>query len=59
MVDGVVRNMTIKAKENVELKKLMDWHLHQAAECRSADEVGERDFHVWAATLISMVREIR
>ena len=26
--------MTVKAKENAELKKLMDWHLHQAAECR-------------------------
>ncbi len=51
--------MTVKAKTNAELKKLMDWHLHQAAECRTADEVGERDFHVWAATLISMVREIR
>lgn len=59
MVDGVAAAMTVKAKENAELKKLMDWHLHQAAECRTADEVGERDFHIWAATLISMVREIR
>ncbi len=51
--------MSLKVKENIELKKLMDWHLHQAAECRTADEVGERDFHVWAATLISIVREVR
>lgn len=51
--------MTAKAKTNAELKKLMDWHLHQAAECRTSDDVFERDFHVWAATLISMVREIR
>lgn len=49
----------IKASENKDLKKLLDWHLEQAAECRSADEVGMRDFHTWAAMLISIVRETR
>jgi hypothetical protein len=51
--------MTSKREQNAELKKLMDWHLHQAAECRTADEIGERDFHTWAATLISTVRQTR
>ena len=51
--------MSLRENENKDLKKLMDWHLSNAAECRSADEIGERDFHIWAATLISMVREIR
>lgn len=51
--------MSMRESENQDLKKLVDWHLHQAAECRSADEIGERDFHTWAATLISMIREIR
>lgn len=51
--------MSLKAKEKEELRKLMDWHLHQAAECRTAAEVGERDFHTWAASLISLVRAIR
>jgi len=51
--------MSLRETENKELKKLMDWHLSNAAECRSAVEVGKRDFHIWAATLISMVREIR
>lgn len=46
--------MTIKAQENAELKKLMDWHLKQANKSAT-----EREFHIWAATLISMVREIR
>jgi hypothetical protein len=51
--------MKLKAEENKELKKLMDWHLEQAAECRSADEVAMRDFHTWAAMLISTVRQTR
>jgi hypothetical protein len=51
--------MNPKTAQNAELKKLMDWHLHQAAECRTADDVGERDFHTWAATLISTVRQTR
>ena len=51
--------MSLKAKEKEELKKLMDWHLHQAAECRTADDIGQRDFHTWAASLLSLVRAIR
>jgi hypothetical protein len=46
--------MSVKAKENADLKKLMDWHLKQANQSMT-----EREFHIWAATLISMVREIR
>jgi hypothetical protein len=46
--------MTVKAKENAELKKLMDWHLKEANQ-----SLTEREFHIWAATLISMIREIR
>ena len=44
----------IKASENKDLKKLMDWHLRQANQNND-----QRDFHIWAATLISLVREIR
>lgn len=51
--------MKLRTEQNAELKKLMDWHLEQAAECRSADEVGMRDFHSWAAMLISVVRQTR
>ena len=51
--------MTLKSEQNRELKKLMDWHLHQASECRTAEEIGERDFHTWAAMLISVVRQTR
>lgn len=51
--------MTLRKEQNQDLKKLLDWHLEQAAECRSADEVGMRDFHTWAAMLISLVRETR
>lgn len=46
--------MSATAKENAELKKLMDWHLQQANQ-----SLAEREFHVWAATLVSMIREIR
>ncbi len=46
--------MSVKAKENADLKKLMDWHV------REANKGGaDREFHIWAVTLISMVREIR
>lgn len=51
--------MKLRTEQNAELKKLMDWHLEQAAECRSSDEVGMRDFHSWAAMLISVVRQTR
>lgn len=44
----------MRAKENAELKKLLDWHLRQA---KSDKE--QYDFHVWAATLLSLIREIR
>ena len=56
---GLDGGRVIKASENKDLKKLLDWHLEQAAECRSADEVGMKDFHTWAAMLISIVRETR
>jgi len=46
--------MSLREKENKDLKKLVDWHLQQAN--KNADTY---EFHVWAATLISMVREIR
>jgi hypothetical protein len=46
--------MTLKAKENAELKKLMDWHFKEANKSTT-----EREFHIWAGTLISMIREIR
>ena len=46
--------MSLRESENKDLKKLVDWHLRQANKHTS-----ERDFHIWAATLISMVREIR
>jgi hypothetical protein len=46
--------MTIRENENKDLKKLMDWHLQQANKDRDRYE-----FHVWAATLISLIREIR
>lgn len=51
--------MKLSTQQNAELKKLMDWHLHQAAECRTLEEIGERDFHTWAAMLISVVRQTR
>lgn len=44
----------IKASENKDLKKLMEWHFQQAN--KQADQ---REFHIWAATLISLIREIR
>jgi hypothetical protein len=46
--------MSIRENENADLKKLMDWHLQQANKDRDRYE-----FHVWAATLISLIREIR
>ena len=46
--------MSATARENAELKKLMDWHLKEANQSPN-----EREFHIWAATLISMIREIR
>jgi hypothetical protein len=46
--------MSIKAKENADLKKLMDWHVKEANKCEA-----DREFHIWAVTLISMIREIR
>jgi hypothetical protein len=46
--------MTLRENENKDLKRLMDWHLQQAN--KNAEM---RDFHIWAATLISLVREIR
>lgn len=51
--------MTLRTQQNTDLKKIMDWHLHNAAECRSADEIAERDFHTWAAMVISEVRQTR
>lgn len=46
--------MSLKAKENAELKKLIDWHVKQANK-----QTADREFHIWAVTLISMIREIR
>jgi len=46
--------VTLRENENLELKRLMDWHLQQAN--KNPDL---RDFHIWAGTLISLVREIR
>jgi hypothetical protein len=46
--------MSMKAKENADLKKLMDWHVKEANKCEA-----DREFHIWAVTLISMIREIR
>lgn len=46
--------MSLRENENKDLKKLVDWHLRQANL-----NTDQRDFHIWAATLISMVREIR
>lgn len=51
--------MKLRTEQNLELKKLMEWHLHQASECRSTDDANERDFHTWAAMLISVVRQTR
>jgi hypothetical protein len=46
--------MTLRENENKELQRLLEWHLQQANKNKE-----QYDFHVWAATLISMVREIR
>jgi hypothetical protein len=46
--------MSVTAKDNADLKKLMDWHVKEANKCEA-----DREFHIWAVTLISMVREIR
>ncbi len=51
-LDGV--RMSLRENENKELKRLMDWHLQQAN--KNAEM---RDFHIWAGTLISLIREIR
>lgn len=47
-------DMSLRENENKDLKRLMDWHLQQA---NKNPEM--RDFHIWAGTLISLVREIR
>ena len=55
MVNGLdTSRMSLKAKENAELKKLIDWHIKQANK-----NTQDREFHIWAVTLISMIREIR
>jgi hypothetical protein len=46
--------MTIRDDERKELKKLMDWHFQQANQSNDT-----REFHIWAATLLSLVREVR
>jgi hypothetical protein len=46
--------MSIREGENQDLKRLMDWHFQQA---NRGTEM--REFHIWAATLISLIREIR
>lgn len=51
--------MSLRESENRDLQKLADWHLEQARECRSIEQVGERDFHVWAATLVSVTKAYR
>ncbi len=46
--------MSIRENENADLKRLMDWHFQQANKSKEM-----REFHIWAATLISLIREIR
>jgi hypothetical protein len=46
--------MTLRENENNDLKRLMDWHLQQAN--KNAEM---REFHIWAGTLISLIRAIR
>lgn len=41
----------------MNLQELIEWHDHQAKECRREGEEKERDFHELAAKLINQVRE--
>ena len=58
-INGLVVSMSLRESENRDLKKLAEWHLEQAKKCRNVEQVGERDFHVWAATLVSVTKAYR
>lgn len=51
--------LTLHSRDIADLKSLQQWHLEQAAECRDADEKDQRDFHTWAASLLSIVRQAK
>lgn len=46
--------MSLRENETKDLRKLMEWHLQQANKNKD-----QYEFHVWAATLLSLVKEIR
>lgn len=48
----------MSAKQTAQLKILLDWHLEQAAECGQGEDTA-RDFHLWAATTLSIERQTR
>lgn len=42
-------------KTKLELKELIDWHMHNAIECRRPGDEDQREFHLYAVALLSKV----